>query len=226
MLVVVQAFAVALGALPVFWLARKHLGSQRAGLGFALAYLLYPATQWLVLNEFHPVAFACPLLLFAFWYLDEDRLLPFALFSLVAIACKEEIGLVVAGFGIWYLVSRRKRRAGAAIVAGGIAASVVAVEVVVPHFSGNASAFYSRYSEVGGTPGGVLKTLFTHPLTVLRNALLGRATSTTSRTCSCRSASCSSSRRGCSSPPSPRPPSTSSPRTPTRRRSTSTTRPG
>jgi len=79
----------------------------------------------------------------------------------------------VAGFGIWYLVSRRKRRAGAAIVAGGIAASVLAVEVVVPHFSGNASTFYSRYSEVGGTPGGVLRTLFTHPLTVLRNAFSG-----------------------------------------------------
>ena len=27
-------------------------------LGFALAYLLYPATQWLTLNEFHPVALA------------------------------------------------------------------------------------------------------------------------------------------------------------------------
>ena len=34
------------------------------------------------LNEFHPVAFACPLLLYAFWYLDEDRLVPFALFAL------------------------------------------------------------------------------------------------------------------------------------------------
>ena len=111
MLVVVQAFAVALGALPVFWLARKHLGSQRAGLGFALAYLLYPATQWLVLNEFHPVAFACPLLLFAFWYLDEDRLLPFALFSLAAIACKEEIGLVVGGLRA--LVPRLARGSGA-----------------------------------------------------------------------------------------------------------------
>ena len=61
MLLVVQAVAVALGALPVFWLARKHLGSERAGLGFALVYLLYPATEWLTLNEFHPVALACPL---------------------------------------------------------------------------------------------------------------------------------------------------------------------
>src|SRR5207244_2560814 len=69
-LLVAQAVAIALGGLPVFWLARKHLGSERAGLGFALAYLLYPATQWLALNEFHPVALACPLLLFAVWYLD------------------------------------------------------------------------------------------------------------------------------------------------------------
>jgi uncharacterized membrane protein len=170
MLMVVQALAVALGALPVYWLARKHLGSERAGVGFALAYLLYPATQWLTLNEFHPVAFATPLLLFAFWYLDEDRLVPFALFSLIAIACKEEIGLVVAGFGAWYLLSRRRRREGLAILVVGIAATVVAVEVIVPHFSGSTSSFYSRYSEVGGSPSGIVKTLFTQPGKVLGNA--------------------------------------------------------
>ena len=163
MLMAVQALAVALGALPIFWLARKHLGSQRAGLGFALAYLLYPATEWLTLNEFHPVAFACPLLLFAFWYLDEDRLAPFAAFALLAIASKEEIGLVVAGFGVWYLVSHRRRREGLAILTAGAAATVIAVEVIVPHFSGSTSAFYSRYSDLGGSPGGILRTLFTHP---------------------------------------------------------------
>jgi len=54
-----------------------------------------------------------------------------------------------------------------------VAASAIAVEVVVPHFSGSASAFYSRYSEVGGTPGGIVKTLFTHPGTVLGNAFSG-----------------------------------------------------
>jgi uncharacterized membrane protein len=39
MLLVAQALAIALGALPVFWLARKHLAHERAGLGFAHAYL-------------------------------------------------------------------------------------------------------------------------------------------------------------------------------------------
>ena len=70
MLLVVQAALIGLGALPIFLLARKHLASARVGVGFALAYLLYPATGWLALNEFHPVALATPLLLFAFWYLD------------------------------------------------------------------------------------------------------------------------------------------------------------
>ena len=37
MLLVVQAVAIALGAVPVFLLARKHLGTERAGAGFALA---------------------------------------------------------------------------------------------------------------------------------------------------------------------------------------------
>ncbi|MBD0349496.1 MAG: DUF2079 domain-containing protein, partial [Thermoleophilia bacterium] len=81
LLLTAQALAVALGALPVFWLAHKHLGSELAAAGFALAYLLYPPLEWATLSEFHPVTVSCPLLLFAFWYLDEHRLLPFALFA-------------------------------------------------------------------------------------------------------------------------------------------------
>jgi uncharacterized membrane protein len=164
LLLVAQALAVGLGAIPVFWLARKHLGSPRAGLGFAFVYLLYPATGWLTLNEFHPVALATPLLLFAFWFLDEDRLLPFALCAIAAAACKEEIPFVIAGFGIWYAVSRKRWAVGGAIVVAGIAWAAVATTLIIPHFNhGQSSDFYTRYSEVGGSPGGIVKTAFTHP---------------------------------------------------------------
>jgi uncharacterized membrane protein len=175
LLLTVQAIAVGLGALPVFWLARKHLGSPPAALGFALAYLLYPPTGWLTLNEFHPVALATPLLLFAFWFLDEDRLLPFALCAVAASACKEEIPFVVAGFGLWYAVSRRRWTEGGAIVVLGIAWAAVATTVVIPHFNhGGSSDFYTRYSEVGGSAGGIVKTAFTHPGRLLQTAFSGR----------------------------------------------------
>lgn len=164
MLLTAQAVAIALGALPVFWLAGKHLGSKRAGLGFALAYLLYPAVEWLTLNEFHPVALACPLLLFAFWYLDDDRLVPFAVFAALAALTKEEIPLVIAGMGIWYAFSRRRFRLGGSIALLGLVVALVSVEVVLPHFNeGASSEFYSRYGALGDSPAEILETGLTRP---------------------------------------------------------------
>jgi uncharacterized membrane protein len=175
LLLVTQALAVAAGAWPVFLLARKHLRSPRAGLGFALAYLLYPATGWLTLNEFHPVALATPLLLYAFWYLDNDRLLAFALCAVAAAACKEEIGLVAAGFGVWYALDRRRWLAGTAIAGLGLAWSAIAIAVVIPHFhTAGESDFYGRYSEVGGSAAGIIKTAFTHPLRIVDAAFSAR----------------------------------------------------
>jgi uncharacterized membrane protein len=173
MLLLAQAVAVALGALPVFWLARKHLGSEHAGLGFALVYLLYPATEWLTLNEFHPVALACPFLLFAFWYMDEDRLLPFVLFATLAMTTKEEIGFVVAGLGIWYWV-RQRSWIGAAIAGGGALASALAITVIIPHYNAGAdSAFYGRYDAIGGSAGGITETAVTRPWQIIEEAFQG-----------------------------------------------------
>jgi uncharacterized membrane protein len=164
LLLTAQAVVVALGALPLYWLADKYTGSERAALGFALAYLLFPATDWMTLNEFHPVALACPLLLFAIWYLDEDRLLPFGLFAALAALTREEIPLVIAGLGIWYAISRRRWIAGGTIAAVGIAATAIATQVVIPHFNhGSGSTFYRRYDAVGGSAAGIVRRAFTDP---------------------------------------------------------------
>ena len=165
MLLVVQAVAIGAGAFPVYRLAEKHLGSAQAGIGFAVAYLLYPATTWLALNEFHPGALATPLMLFAFWYLDEDRLVPFAVFALLAAETREDVPLVLAGFGAWYALARGRRIAGSIIVVLGVAWSALAVAVVIPHFRGGETAFLGRYSEARaarGDPGALAHIAFDH----------------------------------------------------------------
>ena len=176
LLLTAQALAVALGALPLFWLARKHTGSERAALGFSLAYLIFPATEWMTLNEFHPVSLACPLLLFAIWYLDEDRLLPFACFAALAALTREEVPLVIAGLGIWYAIGRRRWLAGGTIAAAGVAASAIAIQVVIPHFHGAESSFYGRYDAVGGSAAGVVRKAFTDPGRLLSVAFDHRGT--------------------------------------------------
>jgi uncharacterized membrane protein len=168
LLLVAQGLGVALGAPAAFLLARKHLGSDWAGLGFALVYLLYPPTQWLVVDDFHPVAFATPLLLWAVWFLDERRLLPFSLCAGAACLTKEQISLTVAMLGIWYAFAHGRKTAGALIAGAGTAVAVVATAVVVPHFApGGGSPFEGRYSAVGGSPGGMVHTALAHPLRLL-----------------------------------------------------------
>jgi len=175
MLLVAQAIAIALGALPVFWLARKHLGSERFGTLFAISYLLYAPVQWLALDEFHPIALACPLLLYALWYLDEDRLIAALPFLAVAALTKEEVPLAVAGLGIWYALSRGPRIAGAALALGGTALAAFFLAVVMPHYrDGDSPAFYDRYDAVGGSPAGILETAVTDPLVLLEAITDGR----------------------------------------------------
>ena len=174
LLLVVQALAVAAGAVPVFLLARKHLECEWAALGFALVYLLYPATEWLVVDDFHPVALATPLLLTGFWLLDGDRVLLFGIAGGLACLTKEHIGFTVAAMGLWYAIARR-RPAGWWIAAAGTAASLIAIVVIVPHFApGGGSPFESRYADVGGSPAGIVKTAFTDPTTTVAAVTEGR----------------------------------------------------
>jgi uncharacterized membrane protein len=172
-----QAVAVASGALPVFWLARKHLASPRAGAQFAFAYLLYPATQFnafTIGDGFHPVTFAVPLVLYAIWFLDEDRLVPFSAVALLAFTTKEEIPLAVGCLGIWYAVRRGRRLFGLTVFTTGLAVTLFDVLWVIPHFSpSGAEPFAGRYNGVGRTPTGIVHKLFTDPVSFLHAVATG-----------------------------------------------------
>jgi uncharacterized membrane protein len=174
LLLVVQALAVSAGAFPVFWLARKHLASDRVAANFACAYLLYPATQFNAFTPragFHSVSIAVPLILLAIWFLDEGRLIPFAVAGLVAASTKEEIGLAVGLLGIWYAVRKGKRLQGATILACGGAITALNFLVIIPHFSPPGfHPFADRYAAVGGSVGGILHTAASDPAALVRIA--------------------------------------------------------
>jgi uncharacterized membrane protein len=159
LLLTLQAVAVSLGAIPLFWLGRKHLRREWDAALLAVAYLLSPTITWNVVTDFHSVALAVPLLFFAIWYLDEDRLVAFAATAGGAALCQEQIGLIIGCLGLWYAWQRRRWAAGLAIAAGGFAISAVDFFVVLRHFSGG-SPYAARF---GGSPGAILRDLFTHP---------------------------------------------------------------
>jgi uncharacterized membrane protein len=177
MLAVLQALAVSTGALPVYWLARKHLRSDRAAAHFAFAYLLYPATQFnafTITSGFHSVSMAVPLILFAIWFLDEQRLLPFLAFALLAASTKEEIPAAVGCLGLWFAARTGRRLVGATIFAAGLAVTLVDFLVIIPHYSPSGiNPFSGRYSDVGTTPGGILHKAIHDPIAIVHAVATG-----------------------------------------------------
>jgi len=162
-----QIAVVSLGALPVFWLGRRHLGDERVAGLLALGYLAYPWVASSAFAAIHPVTFAIPLFLFCIWFLDTDRLVPFALCAALAMSTGELMGLPIAGLGIWFAFARGRRSMGAVIALAGLAWTFVAVYVIVPAFAGGDSIFFGFYDHVGGSPQGVIRTLFSDPGAVL-----------------------------------------------------------
>jgi uncharacterized membrane protein len=188
-ILILQTIILALGALPVFWLARDRLRSHLAGVAFAAVYLLFPGLEAANMWEFHAVALAAPLLLFAFYFGQKGRWGLLWLFALLAMATKEEVSLSVLvmgfGFAVWGLVRARRalapprssrawlRRAirtplvihGAALMLVAALWFVVAVFVIVPHFEGSRSPYLSYYNQLsggaaaGGGKGGVVALL-------------------------------------------------------------------
>jgi uncharacterized membrane protein len=165
-LIAAQALAVVSGVLPVYWLARKHVADHRLAVAFGIAYLLYPSTQFNTFTPIgiHAVSFAVPLILYAIWFLDEERLVWFALFGLLAATTKEEIAAAVGGLGIWYAVRRGRRLAGMSIFVTGYGLALANFLLVIPHFASNGQlSFTQRYANVGSTPGGMLRTAVHNP---------------------------------------------------------------
>ena len=179
-LFVVQSIAIALGALAIYWIARRRLRSESASVVFAAMYLLFPALEAANLAEFHAVTFAPAPLMFAYNYGQERAWKRYALFALIALAVKEEIALLVFTMAVYFAiqstvhslqstektftfhVSRftfRLRCVPLIIAAISLACFFIAVFIIIPHFSiAGQSPYVNRYDK---TPMAIILGLLT-----------------------------------------------------------------
>lgn len=166
-ILVFQSVVVALGALPIFWIARKKLGSAWAGVAFAGMYLLFPALEAANLAEFHAVTLAPAPLMFAYHYGEERGWGRYIVFSLLALMIKEEITFLVFAMAVYFGIqaaSGKRNTLSLALFAFALLALAwfyVAVYVIVPqnNLSGQ-SPYYNRYP---GASMNLLKSLSAIP---------------------------------------------------------------
>ncbi len=166
---VLQAIWISLGAVPLYLLARRHIGAS-GGRVFALAYLLHPSVHVNALWDFHPMSFAAPLLIALVLYGERRRLqVGFVASAAGLLMLREEFAFVLVAFSMTLALRGQTRRAA------GLAVGAIAFLVVLNVSMGHTSSHLARYADVaerggGGIVGMMLATMF-EPAFVLGYAL-------------------------------------------------------
>jgi uncharacterized membrane protein len=188
-----QSLALACGAFPVFWMARRHTGSTHAASLLAIAYLLYFPLHFLDisvdLKTFRPGSFGVPALLFALDQLERRRYMSFLALLLLTFSAQEDFAIVAAPLGVWMALRLGRRSAshdpdaptgrsrvfGLCLAMVATAYFLLVVTVILPWFRGGVEIHYVGYlSKYGTSATEVVKTLITKPRLWLSDLLTAR----------------------------------------------------
>jgi len=171
-LLVAQAVLFAL-AIPPIWVFTRRAFGGGGGKATAAAYLacVAYALSWPIASalafDFHEVAFAPVLIAVALERLQAGKLRSALIALGLLLLVKEDMGLLVAGIGLYLAVARpatvsRQRLVAFLLIGAGLADTVVATYVLIPAFGGR-SDYYWAYTALGPDVPQAAWHLITHP---------------------------------------------------------------
>jgi uncharacterized membrane protein len=165
-LLVLQSFALALAAAPLFLISRTVFG-ELVSLLFCLLYFFYPSLGYINLNEFHPECLL-PLLQFTLFYFFFRRdFKKFLIFMFLCLFAKENMALIIMMFGVLSAIQKRHRTWILWPLVAGIGWFVIYLKWVNPYLSQGRMDFSYIYAHMGDSLPAVIWFMVTHPLKIL-----------------------------------------------------------
>jgi uncharacterized membrane protein len=162
-LLTAQAVLAAVSVFPVYR-AAAHLLGRGAAAAIGTAYGFSWGLQQLANYDFHEIAFAVPLLAFSLSALVRGRIRAAVCWALPLVLVKEDQGFTLAAIGLIIAVSYRRQAAGLLLACWGLAWSLLAILVIIPHFNaGHAYPYWSQAGAISPVGGSFsLGGLWTH----------------------------------------------------------------
>lgn len=177
-LLILQAFALGLAALPLYYFVDDILGKRSAHV-ITLSYLIYP-TIVLITRFFHIISFL-PLFFFMMLYsIKKKKTWLFLLSLALGLSLKENVPFLLAPVGVWLMYDAfTKQRiitdekwniyATAGIIVSSVIWFIVAIFAFIPSFrsSPRSSGYVARYGSLGGSRSEIIKNAIFRPDIVL-----------------------------------------------------------
>ncbi len=168
MLLLLQVVIVALGAWPLFMLAREKLPGWWS-YGLAIAYLFNPFVLNMLFFEFHMLPLAMTALLWLFYVFYKQRFICFLTVAILAMTIREDVALTVLMFGVLAWVDRRAWRWRLVPLVIGALWFVGTIFISGQLNPTGSYKFFSLYGWLGDSIGAIIITIFTNPGLVLRH---------------------------------------------------------
>jgi len=173
-LTIAQALALSLTSWPIFLLASRVSLSEKAGLLWAIAYLLNPFLLNTAAWDFHPMTLAVPFVAISMLAIETKK--PYLLFAstFFILLCKEHFGVMAVGFGILWYIRNKSWKPALGLMLIGIMHSFTVLALIMPALSptGDHPMLTGRYTWLGNSMGKIIGRLFTDPFSTIKVVMI------------------------------------------------------
>jgi uncharacterized membrane protein len=165
-LLIAQSALLALAIVPLWAFTRRRLGVWAAYCVTGVYALAWPVAETLAF-DFHEMAFVPVLSMLMLERHEAGRRWQCAAAAGALLLVKEDMGLLVAGFGLYLLTRDGERRRAAGFIVAGLLWTGLASRVLIPAFGGDAD-YYWAYDGLGRDLPHAAVNALTHPWTALK----------------------------------------------------------
>jgi uncharacterized membrane protein len=174
-LLVLTSVACGAAGLGLFFLARHRLGDTWWSLVPPAAFYLSPIVHDANLYDFHIITFTTAFVVWMVWACETGRVKWMWFFLTAAMLCKEDVPLITAMFGV-YLVLTQRKKLGIQVIAVSAAYLVITQKLVIPLVDVDeqvemVAGKAARHKWLGASPGEMVMTIVTEPVRVISYAL-------------------------------------------------------
>ena len=164
-LLALQSFVVAAGALPIYFFGRRHLNSAALGCAFAIVWLVNPAVNGTIFENYHPDSFLGLFVPVAIISALTKRWRWYWIAVFLSLLVKEDVVLVIVPLGAM-LALRGETRRGILTIGAAVSAALLGMFVLMKNLIGVPTRNGWRIP-FGGV-SGFIKESFTNPTNVYR----------------------------------------------------------
>ncbi len=165
-LLLVQAFTLSLGALPIYYLSQYHGLTESKALTLSLVYLLYPLIFNINLFDFHPDVIAVSCILWAILAAYWSNFSLFILAIFITLSCKSVLSLTIIFMGLWLFCFEKKQKLGSIAIGLGVSWFIISTRLIIPIFSNNTASIsrhLERFNYLGNSFSEITQNLLFKP---------------------------------------------------------------